>query len=116
MGRRVPLCREAGQGVWYAHLSQNCPQFTVIHAGKGLHELGQTLGDGEGQGSLASRSPWDNYVRLSDPMDCSALGCSVHGIFQARVLEWVASAFSDKQIICTLKFRQSSLFDEQQNL
>ena len=25
---------------------------------------------------------------LSDPMDCSLLGSSVHGIFQARVLEW----------------------------
>ena len=30
---------------------------------------------------------------LSDPMDCSPLGSSVHGIFQARVLEWVAIAF-----------------------
>ena len=30
----------------------------------------------------------------SDPMDCSPLGSSVHGIFQARVLEWVAIAFS----------------------
>ena len=29
---------------------------------------------------------------LSDPMDCSAPGSSVHGIFQARVLEWVAIA------------------------
>ena len=32
---------------------------------------------------------------LSDPMDCSPQGSSVHGIFQARVLEWVASAFSE---------------------
>ena len=31
---------------------------------------------------------------LCDPMDCSPLGSSVHGIFQARVLEWVAIAFS----------------------
>ena len=31
---------------------------------------------------------------LSDPMDCSLLGSSVHGIRQARVLEWVAIAFS----------------------
>ena len=30
----------------------------------------------------------------SDPMDCSPLGSSVHGIFQARVLEWGAIAFS----------------------
>ena len=27
---------------------------------------------------------------LSDPMDCSLPGSSAHGIFQARVLEWVA--------------------------
>ena len=35
---------------------------------------------------------------LRDPMDCSLLGSSVHGIFQARVLEWGAIAFSDKQV------------------
>ena len=34
---------------------------------------------------------------LSDPMSCSPPGSSVHGIFQARVLEWVAIAFSDKR-------------------
>ena len=32
---------------------------------------------------------------LSDPMDCSLPGSSTHGICQARVLEWVAIAFSD---------------------
>ena len=31
---------------------------------------------------------------LCNPMDCSLQGSSVHGIFQARVLEWVAIAFS----------------------
>ena len=31
---------------------------------------------------------------LCDPMDCSLLGSSVHGLFQARVLEWVAISFS----------------------
>ena len=35
-----------------------------------------------------------SYPTLSDPMDCSRPGSSVHGIFQARVLEWVAIAFS----------------------
>ena len=33
---------------------------------------------------------------LSDPMDCSLPGSFVHGIFQARVLEWDAIAFSVK--------------------
>ena len=32
-------------------------------------------------------------LTLSDPMDCSLPGPSVHGIFQARVLEWGAIAF-----------------------
>ena len=31
---------------------------------------------------------------LCDPMDCSLPGSSFHGIFQARVLEWGAIAFS----------------------
>ena len=30
-----------------------------------------------------------SYLIPSDPMDCSPLGSSVHGILQARVLEWV---------------------------
>src|SRR5574341_1042639 len=34
-------------------------------------------------------------LTLRDPMDCSLPGSSVHGIFQARVLEWGATAFSD---------------------
>ena len=35
---------------------------------------------------------------LRDPMDCSLPGSSALGIFQARVLEWVAIAFSTKYI------------------
>ena len=36
---------------------------------------------------------------LHNPMDCSLPGSSVHGIFQARVLEWGAIAFSDHTIL-----------------
>ena len=36
---------------------------------------------------------------LSDPMDCSLPGCSVHGIFQARTLEWAAIAFSEIKMV-----------------
>ena len=35
---------------------------------------------------------------LSHPMDCSLPGSSIHGIFQARVLEWGAIAFSTRSI------------------
>ena len=43
-----------------------------------------------------------------DPMDCSLPGSSVHGIFQARILEWVAISFSSfpllTQSLLTYKF------------
>ena len=40
---------------------------------------------------------------LSNPMICSLPGSSVHGIFQARVLEWGAIAFSDLRVEWRLK-------------
>ena len=40
---------------------------------------------------------------LSNPMDCSSPGSSVHGIFQARVLEWGAVAFSTFITICKIR-------------
>ena len=36
-------------------------------------------------------------LTLSDPIDCNLPGSSIHGIFQARVLEWGAIAFSSFQ-------------------
>ena len=44
---------------------------------------------GESESEVAQSCP-----TLCDPMDCSLPGSSVHGIFQARVLEWVATSFS----------------------
>ena len=41
-------------------------------------------------------------LTLSDPMDCSPPGSSVHGIFQARVLEWGAIAFSKAMLLLLL--------------
>ena len=41
---------------------------------------------------------------LRDPMDCSPPGSSVHGIFQARVLEWGAIAFSNNGILSSVQF------------
>ena len=65
------------------------------------HEFEQTQGDSEGQRSLSCCSPWGrkkSQIGLSDwtttTMDCSPLGSSVHGISQARILEWVAIPFS----------------------
>ena len=43
-----------------------------------------------------------SHPPLSDPMDCSPAGSSVHGMFQARVLEWGATAFSYSYVQETL--------------
>ena len=46
---------------------------------------------------------------LSNPMDCSPPDSSVHGIFQARVLEWGAIAFSMINLYSILKSRDIAL-------
>ena len=43
----------------------------------------------------SEREVAQSCLTLSDPMDCSPPGSSIHGIFQARVLEWIAIAFSE---------------------
>ena len=42
----------------------------------------------------AAAKSLQSCLTLGDPMDCSLPGSSAHGIFQARVLEWVAIAVS----------------------
>ena len=44
---------------------------------------------------------------LSDPMGCSLPGSSIHGIFQSRVLEWVAISFSRTALLVTVYSMQS---------
>ena len=55
---------------------------------------------------------------LSDPMACGLPGSSVHGIFQARVLEWGAIAFSEASRAQQHEKRQESFilffFSEQE--
>ena len=46
-----------------------------------------------------------SYPTLRDPMDCSLSGSSIHGIFQATVLEWGAIAFSMTNLDSVLKSR-----------
>ena len=58
------------------------------NAGVGCHFLLQCI-KVKSESEVAQSCP-----TLSDPMDCSLPGSSVHGIFQARVLEWGAIAFS----------------------
>ena len=58
---------------------------------------------------------------LSDPMDCSPPGSSVHGIFQARVLEWGAIAFSELEytggnICLTNSYIQSTVGESREGI
>ena len=48
-------------------------------------------------------------LTLRDPMDCSLPGSSIHGIFQAKVLEWGAITFSEFIYIYMLKKEQESM-------
>ena len=45
--------------------------------------------------AAAAAKPLQSCLTFCNPMDCSLLGSSVHGIFQARILEWVALSFSN---------------------
>jgi len=51
----------------------------------------------------SEREVAQSCLTLSDPTDCSLPGSSVHGILQARVLEWGAIAFSIYYIYMYLK-------------
>ena len=66
------------------------------NTGVGCHFLFQCM-KVKSQSEVAQLCP-----TLSDPMDCSLPGSSVHGIFQARVLEWGAFAFSTLALLLLL--------------
>ena len=66
MEKREPSCTVGGNVDWYSHYGEQyvCVLVTQL------------------------------CLTLCNPMDCSPPGSSVHGIFQARILEWVAISFS----------------------
>ena len=63
------------------------------NTGVGCHFLLQCMKE-KSESEVAQSCP-----TLSDPMDCSLAGSSVHGIFQVRVLEWGAITFSMDYIV-----------------
>ena len=82
---RVRLCETLKTVAHQAPLSMDSPG---KNTGVGCHFLLQCM-KVKSESEVAQSCP-----TLSDPMDCSLPGSSVHGIFQARVLEWGAIAFS----------------------
>ena len=62
---------------------------------KDMHEQAFLKRTGVGLKTLESESKVAQlYPTLLDPMDCNLQGSFIHGIFQTRVLEWVAISFS----------------------
>ena len=69
------------------------------NTGVGCHFLLQCM-KVKGESEVAQLCPTP-----SDPMDCSLPGSSIHGIFQARVLEWGAIAFSGRKMLTQVKLQ-----------
>ena len=82
---RVRLCATP---LTEAHQAPPSLGFSGKNTGVGCHFLLQCM-------KVKSESEVAQLCRtLSDPMECSLPGSSIHGIFQAGVLEWGAIAFS----------------------
>ena len=99
----IPLCFAAAAA---AKLLQSCPTLCDPHRWQPTRLLcpwdssGKNIGVGchfllQCMKVKSEREAAQSCPTLSDPMDCSPPGPSIHGILQARVLEWGAIAFSD---------------------
>ena len=60
--------------------------------------IGCAINTAAAAAAAAAAKSLQSCPTLCDPIDCSLPGSSVHGIFQARVLEWDAIAFSEKRV------------------
>ena len=81
---------------WRIILLKHCTQYDCKFG-----KLSSGHRTGKSQFSLQSKESESEVSQpcptLRDPMNCRLPGSSVHGIFQARVLEWVAIAFSESK-------------------
>ena len=78
---------------------QTPPTRPLVHGKIALHKTSPWYYKGLGTPGFAGESESVSEVAqscptLCDPMDCSLPGFSVHGILQARILEWVTISFS----------------------
>ena len=77
-----------------AGMGQVDPPHEVAQASRVLAAAGPQWGQSVSVTKWEPGSRTQLCPTLSDPMDCSPPGSSVHGIFSAKVLEWGAIAFS----------------------
>ena len=91
--------RVPGDALWTGHGNSSEHNVTKSMGGKGFSAKGSF----SGRGTAWLKPVWDMKVKvlvaqpclsLCNPMNCSPPGSSVHGIPQARILEWVATPFS----------------------
>ena len=89
---------------WEAHTPQleSCPQLLQLEKAFTQQQRPSTAKNKTRTQIHDTKSPQSGPT-LCDTMDCSLPGSSVHGIFQARILEWIAISFS---IITYIKFKK----------
>ena len=64
----------------------------------GIKIAGRNINNLRYADAAAAAKSLQSCPTLSDPMDCNLPGSSIHGIFQAKVLEWGAIAFSNDHL------------------
>ena len=98
---KIFLCKHKAKGKEFEHL---IPRWYDWRSDTGwlLFTVLQTISPAVCRWYLRSPSPWWSWWWFScsvvsnscDPMDCRPPGSSVHGVFQARILEWLVISFS----------------------
>ena len=83
-------------------MPENLKVDDIIQFQESLVKLGQFFPNSLKEAAAAAAKSLQSCPTLYDPIDGSPPGSSVHGIFQARVLEWGAIAFSVKSYYSNL--------------
>ena len=68
--------------------------------------------ESDGAAAAAAAKLLQSCPTPRDPMDCSPPGSSIHGVFQARVLEWGAIAFSDGASVFYIRRSRQILYGQ----
>ena len=78
---------------YYSAIKRNAFE-SVLMRWMNLEPITQSEVSHKDKAAAAAAKSLQSCPTLCDPMDCNLLGFSVHGILQARILEWIAISFS----------------------
>ena len=93
-------CRRRGFNLWVGKIPWNTHssilswKIPLIEKSGALQSVGLDMTECTHTHNKSENEITQSCLTLWDPMECSLQGSSVHGIFQARLLEWVAISFS----------------------